>query len=99
MFSKGFRLLPIPGEMRFIARLDRKVFSMGNPDRPGDDTSDHAIESKDIFIQADGRTTSKYYSGVRFINVPGCEQRQPDCLQSNSRASNAMVFDYIGLRD
>ncbi len=59
---------PPPGEMRFIARLDRRVFSMGNPDRPGDGTSDKAIESKDIFIQPDGTTTSKYYSGVKFIN-------------------------------
>ncbi|RYD32974.1 MAG: rhamnogalacturonase B, partial [Verrucomicrobiaceae bacterium] len=59
---------PHPGEMRFIARLDSKALDKGNLDRPGDDTSDTAIESKDIFIQRDGRTTSKYYSGVRFID-------------------------------
>jgi rhamnogalacturonan endolyase len=59
---------PSPGEMRFIARLDSKVLNQGNIDRPADDTSSHAIESKDIFIQPDGRTTSKYYSGVRFID-------------------------------
>ncbi|RYD30474.1 MAG: rhamnogalacturonase B, partial [Verrucomicrobiaceae bacterium] len=59
---------PHPGEMRFIARLSSKVLSQGNLDRPGDDTAGTAIESKDIFIQPDGRTTSKYYSGVRFID-------------------------------
>ena len=59
---------PSPGEMRFIARLDRAVLNKGNLDRPGDDTSAKAIESKDIFIQPDGRTTSKYYSGVKFID-------------------------------
>ena len=59
---------PSPGEMRFIARLDSKVLDKGNVDRPGDDTSAKAIESKDIFIQPDGRTTSKYYSGVKFID-------------------------------
>jgi rhamnogalacturonan endolyase len=59
---------PNPGEMRFIARLDSKTLSKGNVERPGDDTSAKAIESKDIFIQPDGRTTSKYYSGVKFID-------------------------------
>lgn len=59
---------PPPGEMRFIARLDSKVLNRGNVERPGDDTSAEAIESKDIFIQPDGRTTSKYYSGVKFID-------------------------------
>lgn len=59
---------PHPGEMRFIARLDARVLNRGNLARPGDDTSSKAIESKDIFIQPDGRTTSKYYSGVRFID-------------------------------
>lgn len=59
---------PSPGEMRFIARLDSKVLNLGNTDRPNDDASGNAIESKDIFIQRDGRTTSKYYSGVRFID-------------------------------
>lgn len=59
---------PHPGEMRFIARLSSKVLNKGNVDRPGDDASGTAIESKDIFIQSDGRTTSKYYSGVRFID-------------------------------
>ena len=59
---------PHPGEMRFIARLDSKVLNQGNLDRPGDDTSAKAIESKDIFILPDGRTGSKYYSGVRFID-------------------------------
>lgn len=59
---------PHPGEMRFIARLDSKVLNKGNLDRPADDTSAKAIESKDIFIQPDGHTTSKYYSGVRFID-------------------------------
>ncbi|MEO8617558.1 MAG: rhamnogalacturonan lyase B N-terminal domain-containing protein [Luteolibacter sp.] len=59
---------PAPGEMRFIARLDSKTLSKGNLERPGDDASDKAIESKDIFIQPDGRTTSKFYSGVKFID-------------------------------
>ncbi|RYD31776.1 MAG: rhamnogalacturonase B, partial [Verrucomicrobiaceae bacterium] len=59
---------PHPGEMRFIARLSSKVLDKGNVDRPGDDAAGNAIESKDIFIQSDGRTTSKYYSGVRFID-------------------------------
>lgn len=59
---------PHPGEMRFIARLDSKVLSQGNLDRPGDDTSAKAIESKDIFILPDGRTSSKYYSAVPFID-------------------------------
>ncbi|MEO5713433.1 MAG: rhamnogalacturonan lyase B N-terminal domain-containing protein [Luteolibacter sp.] len=59
---------PNPGEMRFIARLDQKALNKGNVERPGDDTSAKAIESKDIFIQPDGRTTSKYYSGVKFID-------------------------------
>lgn len=59
---------PRPGEMRFIARLSSKVLNKGNVDRPGDDAAGNAIESKDIFIQSDGRTTSKYYSGVRFID-------------------------------
>lgn len=59
---------PRPGEMRFIARLSSKVLDKGNIDRPGDDAAGDAIESKDIFIQRDGRTTSKYYSGVRFID-------------------------------
>jgi rhamnogalacturonan endolyase len=59
---------PHPGEMRFIARLDSKVLRQGNLDRPGDDTSSKAIESKDIFILPDGRTASKYYSAVRFID-------------------------------
>lgn len=59
---------PRPGEMRFIARLSSKVLNKGNVERPGDDAAGNAIESKDIFIQSDGRTTSKYYSGVRFID-------------------------------
>jgi rhamnogalacturonan endolyase len=59
---------PNPGEMRFIARLDSKVLNKGNLDRPGDDTSAKAIESKDIFILPDGRTGSQYYSGVKFID-------------------------------
>lgn len=59
---------PHPGEMRFIARLDARVLTRGNVERPDDNTTDKAIESKDIFIQPDGRTQSKYYSGVPFID-------------------------------
>ncbi len=59
---------PAPGEMRFIARLDQKALNKGNTERPADDTSAKAIEAKDIFIQPDGRTTSKFYSGVKFID-------------------------------
>lgn len=58
---------PHPGEMRFIARLDAKQLGRGNLDRPADTAAHKAIESKDIFIQPDGRTTSKYYSSVRHI--------------------------------
>jgi rhamnogalacturonan endolyase len=77
---------PHPGEMRFIARLSSKVLNKGNVDRPGDDASGKAIESKDIFIQADGRTTSKYYSGVPFIN---------DSVHG-SRGSNIGAYVAIG---
>ncbi|MEO5913740.1 MAG: rhamnogalacturonan lyase B N-terminal domain-containing protein [Luteolibacter sp.] len=77
---------PPPGEMRFIARLDSKVLNKGNVERPGDDTSAKAIESKDIFIQPDGRTTSKYYSGVKFID---------DDIHG-SRGSNIGAFFAIG---
>ncbi len=59
---------PRPGEMRFIARLDSKVLNKGNLDRPGDDAAGKAIESKDVFLLTDGRTSSKYYSGVKFID-------------------------------
>lgn len=59
---------PPPGEMRFIARLDSKVLNKGNIARPGDDAAGKAIESKDIFLLPDGRTSSKYYSGVKFID-------------------------------
>ncbi|MEO7101549.1 MAG: rhamnogalacturonan lyase B N-terminal domain-containing protein, partial [Luteolibacter sp.] len=77
---------PPPGEMRFIARLDSKVLNKGNVDRPGDDTSAKAIESKDIFIQPDGRTTSKYYSGVKFI----------DDFIHGSRGANIGAYFAIG---
>lgn len=77
---------PHPGEMRFIARLSSKVLNKGNVERPGDDTSGKAIESKDIFIQPDGRTTSKYYSGVPFIN---------DAIHG-SRGSNIGAYFAIG---
>ncbi|MES2922611.1 MAG: rhamnogalacturonan lyase B N-terminal domain-containing protein [Verrucomicrobiota bacterium] len=77
---------PNPGEMRFIARLDSKVLNKGNLDRPGDDASGKAIESKDIFIQSDGRTTSKYYSGVKFIDDAG----------HGSRGSNVGAYFVIG---
>jgi len=77
---------PSPGEMRFIARLDSKVLNKGNIERPGDDTSAKAIESKDIFIQPDSRTTSKYYSGVRFID---------DAIHG-SRGSNVGAWFAIG---
>lgn len=77
---------PRPGEMRFIARLSSKVLNKGNVDRPGDDAAGNAIESKDIFIQSDGRTTSKYYSGVRFID---------DAIHG-SRGSNIGAYFAIG---
>ncbi len=77
---------PNPGEMRFIARLDSKALNQGNVERPGDDTSAKAIESKDIFIMPDGRTTSKYYSGVKFI----------DDKIHGSRGSNIGAYFAIG---
>lgn len=77
---------PRPGEMRFIARLSSKVLNKGNVDRPGDDAAGNALESKDIFIQADGRTTSKYYSGVRFI----------DDAVHGSRGANIGAYMAIG---
>lgn len=57
-----------PGEGRFIAYLNRNVFS--NPEAPSDNAGNTgAIEGSDVFGHADGTTTSKFYNmGRRMID-------------------------------
>ncbi|GIW76662.1 MAG: hypothetical protein KatS3mg104_1725 [Phycisphaerae bacterium] len=57
-----------PGEGRFIAYLNRNVFS--NPEAPSDNAGNTgAIEGSDVFGHPDGTTTSKFYNmGRRMID-------------------------------
>ncbi|HSV15249.1 MAG TPA: rhamnogalacturonan lyase B N-terminal domain-containing protein, partial [Tepidisphaeraceae bacterium] len=57
-----------PGEGRFIAYLNRSVFT--TPEAPSDNAgTTGAIEGSDVFGHADGTTTSKFYNmGRRMID-------------------------------
>ncbi|MGC4030961.1 MAG: rhamnogalacturonan lyase B N-terminal domain-containing protein [Tepidisphaeraceae bacterium] len=57
-----------PGEGRYIAYLDRNIFS--NPEAPSDNAGNTgSIEGSDVFGHADGTTTSKFYNmGRRMID-------------------------------
>ncbi|KAG9076390.1 hypothetical protein FRC06_009527, partial [Ceratobasidium sp. 370] len=56
---------PTVGELRFIARLSRAALPTGPT--PSDDVGGTAIEGSDVF-NVNGRTRSKFYSSVQFIN-------------------------------
>ncbi|MCC4597909.1 polysaccharide lyase family protein [Xanthomonas campestris pv. phormiicola] len=58
-------LLPI-GELRFVTRL--AVAKLPNADREPDSNVGVAIESQDVFLLPDGRTSSKFYSARRAID-------------------------------
>ncbi|QSQ51786.1 rhamnogalacturonase B [Xanthomonas translucens pv. undulosa] len=58
-------LLPI-GELRFVTRLD--VGKLPNAERESDCNVGEAIESHDVFLLPDGRTSSKFYSARRAID-------------------------------
>ncbi|MBC3198758.1 rhamnogalacturonan lyase B N-terminal domain-containing protein [Pseudomonas poae] len=60
-------LLPV-GELRFVARLN--VNKLPKAERGTDSNVGTAIEGKDVFLLADGRTSSKFYSAQAMIDDP-----------------------------
>ncbi len=60
-------LLPI-GELRFVTRLD--VNKLPKAAYGTDSNVGRAIESEDVFLLADGRTSSKFYSAKPMIDDP-----------------------------
>lgn len=60
-------LLPI-GELRFVARLN--VNKLPEADHGTDSNVGIAIESKDVFLLPDGRTSSKFYSAQPMLHDP-----------------------------
>lgn len=60
-------LLPV-GELRFVTRLD--VSKLPKAAHGTDSNTGQAIEGKDVFLLADGRTSSKFYSARPMIDDP-----------------------------
>ncbi|RXD74563.1 rhamnogalacturonase B, partial [Xanthomonas perforans] len=58
-------LLPV-GELRFVARLN--VSKLPNAQQEPDSNVGRAIESEDVFLLPDGRTSSKFYSARRMMD-------------------------------
>ncbi|MFB3303362.1 rhamnogalacturonan lyase B N-terminal domain-containing protein [Pseudomonas sp. AMR01] len=60
--------LPAVGELRFVTRLD--VNKLPKAAHGTDSNVGQAIEGKDVFLLADGRTSSKFYSARPMIDDP-----------------------------
>ncbi len=58
-------LMPV-GELRFVARLN--VSTLPNAQQEPDSNVGKAIESNDVFLLPDGRTSSKFYSARRMMD-------------------------------
>ncbi|KAG8931463.1 hypothetical protein FRC02_002692 [Tulasnella sp. 418] len=59
---------PSIGELRFIARLNKSLLSVGDPEAYSDLGTAGAVEGSDVFKASNGYTYSKFYSSVRFID-------------------------------
>ncbi|CAK4960480.1 unnamed protein product [Aphanomyces euteiches] len=56
-----------PGNLRFLARLNRATVTTGIPEATLDDTN-RAIEATDVYATAANITRSKFYSAIPFID-------------------------------
>ncbi|KAG8931464.1 hypothetical protein FRC02_002693 [Tulasnella sp. 418] len=59
---------PSIGELRYIARLNKSLLNVGDPEAYTDLGTAGAVEGSDVFKDASGKTYSKFYSSVRFID-------------------------------